>query len=248
MPPLTRTAVCSAAQEAAAPSAAARDQLSALLDGELADAECEALLSQLEQEAATAQDSQQLTPLLADWECYNVIGQTLRAPLHDHVGTDAAAFLTRLRGRLAEQSQDHAPTVQSGALQPAPQLAAVAPPGANRNAANASLFRWKMVAGFASVAAIAAIGWNSLTSFNGDAQSAGTQMAANTPPASSVRQAPGSATPVQVAVQDASSGEVLIRDPELDAILSQQYANTQALQPPAPFLRNASMAGGAGRN
>ena len=83
-------------------------------------------------------------------------------------------------------------------------------------------------ASFATVAAVAALGWNLLGTVNAPQ---GAQLAA----------APASiSTPVLVATGE---GDVL-RDPKLDALLAnhQQYASRPSLQTPAEFLRNASFA------
>ena len=102
-----------------------------------------------------------------------------------------------------------------------------------QEAANASVFRWKMVAGFASLAAVAAIGWTSLASLQG-VGSSGPQLAMA--PASSSQGSP------TVAVVDAEGQQVMIRDPRLDELLAahKQFGSTSALQMPAGFLRNAT--------
>src|SRR5690606_32347627 len=91
---------------------------------------------------------------------------------------------------------------------------------------NSAVFRWKVAASFASVAAVAALGWNLM---GNPASGQGAQMA-------SVQGAVSS--PVLVATE---SGDVL-RDPRLDALLDshQQYLSRASLQTPADFLRNAS--------
>ena len=67
------------------------------------------------------------------WDAYRLIGDVLRAPDLGDARHDAA-FVSRLRERLP------------------PQVSVVAPAAA-RAAANDSVFRWKMAAGLASVAA-----------------------------------------------------------------------------------------------
>lgn len=102
-------------------------------------------------------------------------------------------------------------------------------------AANASVFRWKMAAGFASLAAVGAIGWTALVGIQSNNQ--GGQMALV---------APVTAAPAVVAVAEggdtAAQTPVMIRDPRLDELLAahKQFGNTSALQMPAGFLRNAT--------
>ena len=105
------------------------------------------------------------------------------------------------------------------------QPAVVAP------AANDSLFRWKMVAGFASLAAVAAIGWNSFSVLQSEAPQ-GAQLAVVTQPSAGTEQ-----------TELAQAGPaVMIRDPRLDELLAahKQYGGASALQMPAGFLRNAT--------
>jgi sigma-E factor negative regulatory protein RseA len=82
---------------------------------------------------------------------------------------------------------------------------------------------WKLFAGLASVAAVAAIAWNFMA----------------VPVASGV-QAAASAAVAPVAV--ASQEPVMIRDPRLDELLAahKQFGGNSALQAPAGFLRNAT--------
>jgi len=100
-----------------------------------------------------------------------------------------------------------------------------APPAANDG-------RWKIAAGFASVAALAALTWNVVAP---TATSTAPQMAA-TP-----------ATVIPVAVTEPPRGN-MVRDPSLDKLLAahRQLGSATVLQQPAGFLRNATFEG-AGR-
>lgn len=91
-------------------------------------------------------------------------------------------------------------------------------------AANGAVFRWKVAASFASVAAVAALGWNLMAN---PASEQGAQMA-------SVQ---GVSAPVLVATEN---GDVL-RDPRLDALLDshQQYLSRASFKH-RQILRNAS--------
>jgi sigma-E factor negative regulatory protein RseA len=144
-------------------------------------------------------------------------------------------FMARLRDELAKEG----PVVRPAAAA-VQQVDVVAP--AMADAANASVFRWKMVAGFASLAAVAAIGWTSLATLQGNGApgaTGGAQLAIS-PESSPNATNPGA--PV-VAVADADGGaQVMIRDPRLDELLAahKQFGSTSALQMPAGFLRNAT--------
>ena len=189
-----------------------KELLSAMVDGELRGEE-------LEQALACAESAEGC----ASWELYHLVGDVLRSPdLAHHSQHD---LLTGLRAQLAHEP---ALQLQSSQLQ---QVAAgmeqtQAPVVALRDpAANHSVFRWKVAASFATVAAMAALGWN-LVATPVDGQ--GAQLAS----------APGANSSVVVATENGS----VLRDPRLDALLAnhQQYASRASLQTPADFLRNAS--------
>lgn len=189
-----------------------KELLSALVDGELHGEE-------LEQALACAES----TEGCASWELYHLVGDVLRSPdLAHHSQHD---LLSGLRSQLAQE-----PPLQLQASQLQQVTAGMvhtdsSPVVALRDpAANSSVFRWKVAASFATVAAVAALGWNLMGAPMGGAQLAQTSQSA------------GNA--VVVATQE---GEVL-RDARLDALLAnhQQYASRASLQTPADFLRNAS--------
>lgn len=189
-----------------------KELLSALVDGELHGEE-------LEQALACAEGPEGC----ASWELYHLVGDVLRSPdLAHHSQHD---LLSGLRAQLANEpalmlEPSQIKQVTAG-LEPAhgPVVALRDP------AANGAVFRWKVAASFASVAAVAALGWNLMAN---PASEQGAQMA-------SVQ---GVSPPVLVATEN---GDVL-RDPRLDALLDshQQYLSRASLQTPADFLRNAS--------
>lgn len=185
------------------------EQLSALMDGEL---EGEALAEALR--LAHGEESQ------ATWGLYHLVGDVLRSP------ELAAHASSPLLGRLREQlAQEPAAVRVPLVLQSESSVVSVHVP---QPAANASVFRWKMVAGIASMAAVAAIGWNSVEALRGgSAQLASAPVA---PPAS------------VVAVSEGAGQPVMLRDPRLDELLQahKQFGSTSALQMPAGFLRNAT--------
>lgn len=193
-----------------------REQLSALADGQL---QGRALSDAL---AHAAQGEGRAT-----WELYHLVGDVLRSP--DLARPANPAFMARLRAELAKEQ---APASRPEAPTP---LATVAAPGTA--AANASVFRWKMAAGFASLAAVAAIGWNSMSALQGgNGPVGGAQLA------QSADRSPSPPAAPTVAVADAEGQQVMIRDPRLDELLAahKQFGSTSALQMPAGFLRNAT--------
>ncbi|KRB27580.1 anti-anti-sigma factor [Acidovorax sp. Root70] len=188
------------------------EQLSALADGQLQGDEFAAAL------AWAAEDEGRDT-----WEVYHLVGDVLRSS--ELARPVSPAFLSRLREELAKEAPPQRPQVPAQLDNVAVHLPV---------AANASVFRWKMVAGFASLAAVAAIGWTSFSQLQG-AGGAGSQLAA-APEGARAQGAP------VVAVADADGQQVMIRDPRLDELLAahKQFGSTSALQMPAGFLRNAT--------
>lgn len=184
------------------------ESLSALVDGQLAGAEVAAAFAQL--------DGDDSGDCLATWHCYQLIGDTLRSPELAESQADAA-FLARLRSRLADEPRRPA-SVLSGA--PAAPLA---------EAAN---MPWRGLAIAASIAAVGAISWGLLTSGvlspRADSQLAQSAEIANV-------------------VAAADSGATMIRDARLDQLLAahKQLGGTSALQMPAGFLRNATFDSGS---
>ena len=192
------------------------EQLSALADGQLQGDEFAAAL------AWAAEDDGRDT-----WGVYHLVGDVLRSS--DLARPVNPAFLSRLRDELAKEAPPQRPQAPVE-LDPLDHRAAHLPA-----AANASVFRWKMVAGFASLAAVAAIGWTSFSQLQG-AGGPGAQLAASSPERSTAQGAP------VVAVADADGPQMRIRDPRLDELLAahKQFGSTSALQMPAGFLRNAT--------
>lgn len=160
---------------------------------------------------------------LGTWHAYHLIGDVLRSG-ELAGGAPADRFIEKLSKRLAQEGKADRP-------QPA-----TLPPIVVRPAANDGVFRWKMVAGVASVAAFAAVGWSVL----------GTVAS------------PGLTTPAQLAISPQQTGEaatlltraepgVMIRDPKLDELLAahRQFGGASALQSSAGFLRSATYEGPA---
>jgi sigma-E factor negative regulatory protein RseA len=184
-----------------------REMISALADGQL---QGEALARAVQAVAADAQARQ-------TWCAYHVVGEVLRTG-RATPGSSPEAFLARLQQRLGEEQPLAAPLA----------VTAVAPVRVDRPAAND--WRWKLVAGVASVAAVAAVGWNMVAPTGGSAMQP--QLAAAPAAAAGVTQASASA---------------MIRDPRLDQFMAahRQFGGATALQSSSGFLRNATFEGPA---
>src|SRR5437588_1533823 len=111
-----------------------REMISALADGHLAG-EAFARGVELAGSDPAARDA---------WHAYHLIGDVLRSS-DLATGAPAAEFVSRLQARLREERVVLEPAGVSGAV-------------ARTEAAND--FRWKLVAGVASVAAVSAIAWS----------------------------------------------------------------------------------------
>ena len=151
------------------------------------------------------------------WCSYHVVGEVLRTG-RAAGGTAPEAFLARLRERLADEAPAAAPrpALTQLAARPQPQ------PAAND-------WIWKMAAGVASVAAVAAVGWNMAgSSMHPGAQP---QLAVAAQPQLAV--APAASAPAAIEASTAT----MMRDPRLDQLLAahRQFAGT-----PSGFLRNAA--------
>ena len=190
-----------------------KEQLSALMDGEVMDGQWDGAW------VAASDDEGLMT-----WHAYHVVGDVLRSR-ELASATSTQVLLGALRERLAQEATErpvHADNV--AAVQ-----------GELGDAANAAVFRWKLAAGFASLAAVAAVGWGVLST------------APVSPVGSQLASAPSAVVqPVNnglVAVAGAeNSSQVMIRDPRLDELLAahRQFGATNTLQMPAGYLRNAT--------
>ncbi|MEO5672091.1 MAG: sigma-E factor negative regulatory protein [Ramlibacter sp.] len=158
------------------------------------------------------------------WHTYHLIGDVLRSGQFE-AGTAPKAFLGRLQLRLHQEGSLAAlACADAGSETLRPDFTARPAP------ANDANFRWKLVAGFASLAAMAAIGWTVVAGGVGGKP----------------EQAQLAAVPSNVAVPGGERA-VMIRDPRLDELLAahRQLGGASALQTPAGFLRNATFEGPA---
>lgn len=208
-----------------------KELLSALVDGELHG-------DDVQHATAWAQESEGHT----SWQLYHLVGDVLRSPeLAHHSQHD---LLTGLRAQLAQE-----PPLSLAAAAPLEQLAPALPPLTSARpgrvadpVANASVFRWKVAAGFASVAAVAAIGWHIMVI----PAPMGGQLAQAPTAVEVAQQGPAMSVPQDgnglVAMSTGHGSEVILRDPRLDELMAahRQFGSKAALQMPADFLRNAS--------
>ena len=193
--------------------------MSALADGQLSRGDAAAALQACERDESA----------LAGWNTYHLIGEVLRLPaglsvLATH-GADMA-FVSRLSQRIAQES------LSTAEMQPFDLDSAVLVSGNaaadlihHRGAAsNDGNFRWKLLAGLASLAAVTAVAWNA----------SGFMSPAVAP---QLAQGPG----VQQVVVTSPQGP-MVRDARLEELLAahRQLGGNSALQVPSGFLRNAT--------
>jgi len=167
---------------------------------------------------------------MAVWHRYHVIGDVLRSAELTPAGDDQA-FWERLSHKL--ESEPRRPqTSEECAAGATHVVVSTRMSGLELVSANASVWRWKLLAGLSSVAFVAVVGagmWNQR------AAQEGAQLAATTQSSQ--------ALPV-LDVVDGRNG-VMLRDPQLDQLMAahQQLGGHSALQLPAGFLRNATYEG-----
>jgi sigma-E factor negative regulatory protein RseA len=194
------------------------EMISALADGQLRGEALERVIQTI------ATDPQARTA----WHTYHLVGDVLRTG-ELPTGTAPARFLAGFQVRLERERAGDRVLVE-----PAGAGAAVLPVATEEafpatEAANDGSFRWKVVAGCASLAAVAAIGWSSVVSISAPPQQP--QLAQGGAPALTAR---------------AEQPPIMIRDPRLDEMLAahrQFGGGASALQTTASFLRNAAFEG-----
>ncbi|OOG38443.1 sigma-E factor negative regulatory protein [Polaromonas sp. A23] len=185
--------------------------ISALADGQLASDDFAQALAVCEADAQA----------MESWKTWHLIGDVLRSPgLTPHAAD--TAFVERLRVRL---SQEPAFAATTEVLLPAGRLPLPASQAGNE-AANDDFFPWKLIAGFASVVAVAAVAWNVGASLL--SPPAAPQLAVVNPAAQ------------QVLV--VSEQGTMVRDARMQELLAahKQAGGASALQVPSGFLRNAT--------
>ncbi len=194
-----------------------QDTISALADGQL---QGEAFAHGVQAVAGDAQAR-------AAWHTYHLIGDVLRGGAATPC-TEPSAFMTRLAGQLAAEPGFAIKTIAAHA-RPDRAYGTFDPKNAvfdvQQLPANDASFRWKLVAGFASVAAVGAVAWT---------LSGGLGGLGNTQPQLA-------AAPAATTLASSNAG-VMIRDERLDELLAahRQLGGAAALQPSAGMLRNAT--------
>lgn len=191
--------------------------LSALADGELTGAEFAVALEACKRDGDTA---------FASWTSYHLIGDMLRSPASGLCAADGL-FLARFNQRLQSQLHDQHAKDFSAGLEPVArriQPVMMSRPD-RRTASNDGSFRWKLVAGFASLAAVVSVAWN---------------VSGVSSPASAPQLAQAQVPLQQVLV--ASPQGPMLRDARLEELLAahRQLGSNSALQEPSGFLRNAT--------
>lgn len=204
------------------------ERVSALVDGQLLGDELVQALADLESSSVAREK----------WDIYHVLGDVMRSN-QASARTHDADFVRRLRQRISEDTID---SINSEAV----PIGARAPQHLTPESANDG--SWRRVAGFASVALVAALAWQGLN-WSGVSVPASTpqlaqqsgQPVAQAASAAALAQADGSS-----AMAITADTAIMIRDPQLDALLAahRQFGGTSALQMPAGFLRNAAFAEG----
>lgn len=190
-------------------------RISALVDGQLSGDEFTQTLAELKSSPQAR----------AQWDTYHLVGEAMR---HGQVGLRVhdADFLARLRQRVAQDA------IGSIAIKQENTWASVTikhvPESANASS-------WRLVAGLASVAVAGVLTWQGL-SLKAEAPA---QLAGVTPTAAGQLLVRRDGTSALVM---ADEPQVMIRDPQLDAMLAahRQWGGTSALQMPTGFLRNAT--------
>jgi sigma-E factor negative regulatory protein RseA len=198
-----------------------QDALSALADGQLRG----------EAFARTVERVAQQPEAQATWHAYHVVGDVLRSNDLAFCADDTG-FLARFQSRLALEpvlvsTVNATNLIAIAAYESSAKAIFDAEDESVDAAANAPSFRWKMVAGVASLLAVVAVGWNVAGGWG--AGVSGPQWAQITPVLQTVASA------------DAAP-QVMLRDARLDALMAahKQFGGTSALQMPAGFISNAT--------
>jgi sigma-E factor negative regulatory protein RseA len=209
-------------------AAVQRAQLSALADGQLQGVDFADALALFDDAHAGGQAR-------AGWHTLHVVGDVLRSSEFAACRKDVdffARLTTALQLEPSLASSAHATSVPRQltdieATPLEPRQAAVV-----KDSANEPVFHWKWMTGLTSVAAVLAISWNLV---GGLAVNPAAPLAQITLPAPAL-------VAVQVAAPAQSGSDVMLRSPQLDAMMAahSQLGGSSALQMPSGFLRNAT--------
>lgn len=205
------------------------ERCSALMDGQLPGNEVGAAIASMGVEAE-GRDC---------WQVYHLIGDVLRSPDLALHGRDMA-LAQRVAAVIANEPVTQLVPTPVAQVQSEPSYIA-------RPAANDGVFRWKMVAGWASFAAVAAVGWTMVSGI-GPRSTTGPQLAQSAVPAVAPSQVLAVAAPVPAAAgagEADASAPVMLRDARLDELLvaHRQAAGGAPMGGASGFLRNATFEG-----
>lgn len=205
-----------------------QEALSALADGEIDSTALSGLFAGID---ARPEE-------LGTWHAYQLIGDVLRGSGAVVSAQAPGDFLAGVRARLQTEGVSLPVQAVATRIEPMPAVAA-----------NDAVFRWKMVAGVASVAAVMAVSWNLIGGApTGAGGVSGPQLAGIT--AAPAPAAPQAVVPVASVAPAAPSTEVVvntgqgavIRDARLEELLAEhrQHGGMSALQMPTGFIRGAT--------
>lgn len=198
----------------------AEELLSALVDSDLTSAECIEVLDACRHDFS----------LLNQWNAYHMVGEVLRSSAPGAAQGADMAFVSRVQDRLASEVAPAGGALYSRAallLQPLKQEIVSARPEnteSGQYAANDGSYRWKIVAGFASLAAVFAVAWGASGSM---LRTEGPQLALNQGNAQLVVSSPMG---------------LMVRDIRLEEQLAdhRQLGGAAALRMPSGFFRNTA--------
>lgn len=195
------------------------ERVSALVDGQLHGEEFVQALTDLESSAVAR----------SNWDTFHVLGDVMRSGDVNAQPYDAD-FVQRLRQRLSVDA------IKKETI-PVVFVSRIAQKRIKIHSANDSL--WLRVAGVASVALVGVLAWQGLQWTSEGNRAAWPQLAQHngTPPVQ-----PASSAVVAQESSLTTVSQVMIRDPQLDAILEahRQFGGISALQMPAGFVRNVT--------
>jgi sigma-E factor negative regulatory protein RseA len=199
------------------------ESISALADGELEPTAQAQVLGAL----LSAPEAQ------TTWHAYHVVGDVLRSGELAPAASELA-FLERVQAAIANEPAFPNFQQLTKPLAADPQQATMV-----RDAANASVFRWKALASVACISLVGVLAWNLNKPGLDDSA---VQAQGNVPVENLAVQMPAVAPAPMVAQSQEVAEQGMLRDAELDALLAahQQLGGHSALQTPSGFLRNAT--------
>lgn len=203
-----------------------RELVSALVDGQLRD----------EEFARTVEWVNQTEEARHTWHTYHLVGDVLRSGEPVQSAHDAD-FLQSLKLRLQHEMPQLRSVIATDLIASKQGRTWASVQNSSKySSANDSRFRWKLLAGLASLSMVAVMGWQMVGDWGalrGEPQLA---------------QVPGKPFPTETGLMQGGTGaepQRMIRDPQLDALLAahNQFGGISALQGPTGFLRNATFEG-----